>query len=167
MTIGAIVMMALTKVTGETFMATGLVVLFAWLTNVPGSLKDRVGGMLAFALGAIALTFISGQVGLALWPNVLGITVIGLLGTLLLAKGTRAYMVGYVLICWAIYSPFLIKSTSVENCVLAIMLGTGVLIACVSWVLLLNAKVLHRERLQSQRQDQLWISSLLIRLLLE
>jgi hypothetical protein len=128
-TIGFIVIMALTKLTGETWTATGLVVLLAWLTNVPGPLKDRINGMLVFGAGAIIITVISGQMGLALWPNIIAVSVVGVLGTLALARGTRAYMIGYALICWAIYAPFLVDSTSVTNCVVAILLGTGVLIA--------------------------------------
>ena len=126
--IGLIVIIVLMQMTGETWLATGLVAMLVWLTNVPGSLKDRVSGMLVFAAGAIAITFVSGQMELALWPNVIAILVVGLLGTLALAWGTRAFMVGWVLICWAIYAPFLIDSTSVVNCVLAILVGTGVLI---------------------------------------
>ena len=37
-------------------------------------------------------------------------------------------MVGWALICWVIYGPFLVATTSVENCLLAILAGTGVLI---------------------------------------
>jgi hypothetical protein len=128
-TIGFIVIMALTKLTGETWTATGLVVLLAWLTNVPGPLKDRINGMLVFGAGAIIITVISGQMGLGLWPNIIAVSVVGVLGTLALARGTRAYMIGYALICWTIYAPFLVDSTSVTNCVVAILLGTGVLIA--------------------------------------
>lgn len=126
--IGLIVMMVLTHLTGETWLATGLVAMFAWLTNVPGSLKNRISGMLVFAAGAVAITLVSGKMGLALWPNVIAVSVVGLLGTLALAWGTRAFMVGWVLICWAIYAPFLVDRTSVVNCVLAILVGTGVLI---------------------------------------
>ena len=65
---------------------------------------------------------------LTLWPNVLAIAAIGFAGTLALAWGTRAFMVGYALISWVIYGPFLIESTSVLNCLLAIVVGTGVLV---------------------------------------
>jgi hypothetical protein len=126
--VASLLVFGLMAVTGESWIATGLVVLFAWLTNVPGTLKDRVAGMVAFAIGAIALTYLSGWIGLDLWSNTIGIVVIGVLGTLALAHGTRAYMVGYVLICWAIYGPFLVASTSVMNCVGAIVVGTGAII---------------------------------------
>ncbi|MGI9530011.1 FUSC family protein [Lutimonas sp.] len=126
--IGGIVLFGLSVTTQESWMATGLSLLFAWLTNVPGSLKDRITGMTAFAIGAIVITIISGQIELSLWSNVAGIALIGFLGSILLIKGTRAFMVGYVLICWAIYSPFLISSTSVNNCILAIVVSVGILI---------------------------------------
>ena len=126
--VASLLVFGLMAVTGESWIATGLVVLFAWLTNVPGTLKDRIAGMVAFAIGAIALTYLSGWIDLDLWSNTIGIVVIGILGTLALAHGTRAYMVGYVLICWAIYGPFLVASSSVMNCVGAIVVGTGAII---------------------------------------
>lgn len=125
--IGLVVMLLLAHLTGEPFLATGLAALFAWMANVPGPLKNRLGGMLAFAVGAILITLVSGWIGLALWPNVIAIAVIAVLGTLALALGTRAFMVGFSLICWAIYGPFLIATTSVGNCLLAILAGTGIL----------------------------------------
>ena len=126
--VGLVVMIVLTSATGETWLATGFAAMLAWLTNVPGSLKHRIGGMLAFGVGAIAMTLVSGLMGLDLWLNVLAIAVVGLLGTYALSWGTRAYMVGWVVICWAIYGPLLVESTSVENCVLAILAGTGVVV---------------------------------------
>ena len=81
--------------------------------------------MAAFAAGAIAVTWFSGQIELSLWPNTIAITIIGFVATMALAWGTRAYMVGYAVICWAIYGPFLISSTSVANCVGAIIVGTA------------------------------------------
>ena len=121
--IAALIVFGLMAVTGESWTATGLVLLFAWLTNVPGSLRERLGGMLAFAVGAIAITVLSGWIGLDTWSNTIAVVVIGFLASLALAWGTRAYMVGYALICWAIYGPFMIESTSVMNCVLAIRTG--------------------------------------------
>ena len=126
--VASLLVFGLMAVAGESWIATGLVVLFAWLTNVPGPVKDRIAGMVAFAVGAIALTYLSGWIGLDLWSNTIAIIIIGILGTLALAHGTRAYMVGYVLICWAIYGPFLVASTSVMNCVGAIVVGTGAII---------------------------------------
>ena len=113
--LGVIIMMLLTSLTGESWLATGLVALFVWLTNVPGPLRSRTIGMLTFAAGAIVITLVSGLMGLLLWPNIIAIAVIGFLGTLALARGTRAFMVGFALICWGIYGPFLVESTSVSN----------------------------------------------------
>lgn len=126
--VASLLVFGLMAVTGETWIATGLVLLFAWLTNVPGPLKERIAGIVAFAIGAIALTYLSGWLGLSPLPNTIAIAIIGFVGTLALALGTRPYMVGYVVICWAIYGPFLVASTSVENCVGAIIVGTGAII---------------------------------------
>ena len=123
--ITALVVFGLMAITGESWIATGLILLFAWLTNVPGSLRDRLGGILAFAIGAIAITWLSGRIGLDLRQNTIAIIIIGFLATFAVAWGTRSYMVGYALICWAIYGPFMIASSSVMNCMLAILVGAG------------------------------------------
>ena len=39
--IGLIVMTVLVRLTGQSWLATGMVVLLAWLTNVPGRTADR------------------------------------------------------------------------------------------------------------------------------
>ena len=118
--------MLLQSLTGESWLTTGLIAMFVWLTNIPGPLKDRVGGMLSFAAVAAIMTVIFGQIGLEIWPNLIAISITAMVGTLALTLGMRAFMVGFALICWAIYGPFMIATTSVENCLLAILVGTGV-----------------------------------------
>ena len=125
---GLVIMLLLTQVTGESWLATTLAAMCAWLANVPGPLLNSIGGMLVFGVGAIAFTLLSGLIGLDMWPNVIAITLVGLLCTLGLAWGLRSFMVGWSLICWAIYGPFMVASTSVENCVAAVTFGTGIVI---------------------------------------
>lgn len=126
--IGLLVMLGLTELTGQPWLATALVAMFAWLANTPGPLPNRVGGMAAFAVIAAILTLFFGWIGLALWPNVITIAVVAFVGTAALLGGMRAFMVGFATICWAIYGPFLIATTSVANCLLAILAGTGIVI---------------------------------------
>ena len=45
---GLIIMLILTQLTGESWLATALVAMFAWMANYPGSLRDRSLGMLSF-----------------------------------------------------------------------------------------------------------------------
>ena len=127
-TVGMALMLVLVHMTGEPWLATALAALFAWLANVPGPLTNRVGGMLAFAAGAIVITLVSGQIQLDLWPNIVAVSSVGFLGTVALARGMRGFMVGFSLISWAIYGPFLVATTSVENCILAIVAGTSIVV---------------------------------------
>jgi hypothetical protein len=113
--VGLIVMLLLQSLTGESWLTTGLIAMFVWLTNVPGPIKDRVGGMISFAAVAAIMTVIFGQIGLEIWPNLITISIIAILATLALTLGMRAFMVGFALICWAIYGPFMVATTSVEN----------------------------------------------------
>lgn len=130
--IGLLVMLLIDHLTGESWLVTGLVVLFVWMANMPGSLKVRIGGMLSFAGAAIAITLLWAQIELSLWPNIAAIAVIGFAGTIALLWGMRAFIIGFSLICWTIYGPFLVATTSVWNCVLAIILGTGIMIVLTS-----------------------------------
>ena len=124
--VGLMIMLLLQTLTGESWLTTGLIAMFAWLTNIPGPIKHRVGGMLSFAAAAAIMTVMFGQIGLEIWPNVIAMLVIAVVGTLALALGMRTFMVGFSLICWAIYGPFMVATTSVENCLLAILVGTSV-----------------------------------------
>jgi hypothetical protein len=123
-----LIMMVLTHLTGETWLATAFAAMCAWLANTPGPLKARVGGMLLVAAASIALTLLSGWIALELWPNIVLIAGVTFLGTMGLAFGARGFMIGFSVICWAIYGPFLVAATSVENCIWAITLGAGVVI---------------------------------------
>ena len=132
-TMGVLVVFMLAAVTGESWMASGLAALLAWLTNVPGEFRHRIAGMIAFGLGGALITLLAGMIGLSVGTASVSIAVIGFIGTLALLCGTRPYMIGYSLICWAIYSPFLVSSSGVGNCVLAVLTGTGILIA-LNWI---------------------------------
>lgn len=125
---GLLVMVTLTHLTGESWLATALAAMFAWLANTPGPLLKRIGGMLVFAIAASALTLLSGKFLLNLWPNVFAMVIISFVCTLALSGGLRAFMVGWAVICWAIYGPFLVAGSSTENCLWAIAVGTGVVI---------------------------------------
>ena len=126
--LGLLVMLLLSELTGESWLATALVALFAWLANYPGNLRYRLLGMLAFALGAGSMTIVHGLIKVAVLPNVLLVMLVGFLGTFALIWGMRAFMVGYALICWAIYGPLMVSITSAGNCLLAIGAGTGILV---------------------------------------
>lgn len=125
---GFVIVLLLGEATGQSWFVSGLVLLFAWLTALPGKTSKRVGAVLIFGLASIALTLLSGLIGLELVSNVLAIAVVGFVGTLILVYGVRAFMVGYMIICWMIYGPFLIESTSVLNCVLAIIFACAVML---------------------------------------
>ena len=143
--LGLIIMMALERITGGSWITTALVALFVWLTNTPGPLKYRVLGMLVFSLGAATMTFLHGQTTATLWPTILIVMVIGFLGTIALIWGMRAFMVGYSLICWAIYSPLLVVSTSMANVLLAILAGSAILT-----LLNLVGEILQKDRKQEK-----------------
>ncbi len=149
--IGLLVVLLLAALTNQPWMATGLVMLFGWITDLPGALKQRVVGITAFGLGALVLTFLFGVFGTGLRAVTLLTFFAGLLGSLLLAKGMRPYLIGYVVICWAIYGPAMIDGTSLSNVLIAIVVGTCVLVALI-WA---GERVFPSDRSQEPAEEKL------------
>jgi hypothetical protein len=125
--IGVVVMMVIQNLTGESWMITSLIALFAWLVNVPGPLKDRIGGMLGFALGAILCTLLAAMIGPEMLSGIIALSVVGLLGTTAALWGTRAGMVGWAIIMYMIYAPSFVAGIGLEQTIFAIVIGVGVL----------------------------------------
>ena len=58
-----------------------------------------------FAVLAVASSIVAHVLGPRLWPNVATVFVFGCLGTIIMVYGDRSYMVGWVIILWAIIAP--------------------------------------------------------------
>ena len=125
--IGVVVLMLTEGLTGESWMITALVAVFAWLCNSPGPLKDRVGGMVAFTLGAILCTLLVYMIGPQKVHGIVALSVIGLLGTVAALWSTRAGMIGWAIIMYMIYAPSFVAGIGLEHTIFAILIGVGVL----------------------------------------
>jgi hypothetical protein len=90
-----LVMMLLTQFTDFDFLIILIAALLAWLTDVPGSTKTRISGMIAFAVAGIAMIWLAA----AVYEDVLLFTttmfVVAFVFTLPMAMSQRAYMVGW------------------------------------------------------------------------
>jgi hypothetical protein len=126
--IGVVVLMVFQNLTGESWMITGLVALFAWLANVPGPLKDRIGGMAGFALGAIFCALLVSMIGPQPQGGIIALSIIGLLGTIAALWGSRAGMVGWAIIMYMIYAPSFVAGIGLEHSIFAVLIGVGVLL---------------------------------------
>ena len=90
-----LVMMLLTQLTNFDFLIILIAAFLAWLTDVPGSTKNRVIGMIAFAVAGIATIWLAGAVyDNRLWFTV-AIFLIAFVFTLPMALSQRGYMVGW------------------------------------------------------------------------
>jgi hypothetical protein len=125
--VGVVVLMVAQNLTGESWMITGLVALFAWMANIPGPLKARIGGMVGFALGAMFCALLASMIGSQQLIGIIALSVIGLLGTAATLWGSRAGMVGWAIVIYMIYAPSFVAGIGLENSILAILLGVGVL----------------------------------------
>jgi hypothetical protein len=124
--IGVAILLLIENVTGASWITTALIALFAWLANVPGSLKDRIGGMIGFTLGAIFCTVLVFMIGPQLQLGIFALSVIGLLGTIAALWGSRSGMIGWAIIMYMLYAPSFVAGIGLENSLFAILIGVGV-----------------------------------------
>jgi hypothetical protein len=90
-----LVMMLLTQFTDFDFLIILIAALLAWFTDVPGSTKNRVSGMIVFAVAGIAMIWLAE----AVYDDALLFTatmfVVAFVFTLPMALSQRGYMVGW------------------------------------------------------------------------
>ena len=98
--VAVLVAMLLTRFTDFDFLLILITAFLAWLTDVPGTAKNRVLGMIAFAIAAVVMVWLAGSV----FPNVLWFTAamfaVAFAFTLPMAISQRGYMVGWSTILW-------------------------------------------------------------------
>ena len=125
--IGVVVLMVAQSLTGESWMITAMIALFAWLANIPGSLKARVGGMVGFTLAAILCNLLVFMIGPDPLGGLVALSVVGLLGTVAALWGVRAGMVGWAVIMYMIYAPSFVAGIGLEHSIFAVLIGVSVL----------------------------------------
>ena len=127
--VGIVIVFSLGHVIEFPTLVAGISALLAWLADVPGRRRDRVLGLLAFAIGAPILTVISAWVGTELLPQVVAISIVAFVGTLPMIKGQRSFMVGWSLTYWFLLAPlFHDPTTGVSITIYSLLLGTGIVI---------------------------------------
>ncbi len=115
----------LTGITGQPWLATGLVMLFAWMTDVSGKLSERLLGIGLFAVGSLVVTLVSELIQDDPLGNALFLGAVGFLASYAIKHGIRPYLVGYSVICWAIYGPAMVLATGLANTLLAVVVGSA------------------------------------------
>jgi len=127
--IGIVIVFSLGHVIEFPTLVAGISALLAWLTDVPGRRRDRVLGLVAFAIGAPILTVLSAWIGPDVMPQVVAISVVAFAGTLPMIKGQRPFMVGWSLIYWFLLAPlFHDASAGVSITIYSLLLGAGIVI---------------------------------------
>jgi hypothetical protein len=127
--VGIVIVFSLGHVIEFPTLVAGISALLAWLTDVPGRRRDRVLGMVVFAIGAPILTVLSAWVGTEALPQIVAISIVTFAGTLFMIKGQRAFMVSWSLIYWFLLAPlFHDPSASVSITIYSLLLGAGIVI---------------------------------------
>lgn len=129
---GVAIVIALSAVAEFSWFAAGLSALLTWLTNVPGLRRDRVGGVLVYIVGAVALVGLAHALRGTYWPWLVAMLVVAFLGTFAMIRGPRGFMVGWCLIAWFYAAPLLGAAEAPGELLAAHLLGSGVLLLLIA-----------------------------------
>ena len=127
--VGVLVMVLLTTFTEFDFIIILIAAFLAWLTDVPGTTRNRVGGMVIFALASVCTLWLAAIV----FSNVLwfaaAMFVVAFAFTLPMAISQRGYMVGWSTILWFFSIAPMTISGEVASITWDVLIGVGIVVA--------------------------------------
>jgi hypothetical protein len=101
----------------------GISVVLIWLSDVPGRLSHRLAGMAAFTAASILFSLVTHLLGDTFWPHAVALFCAAFLATAVMVFGTRAYLVGWVFIIWAIVAPLFEMTSDLGSIVTGLATG--------------------------------------------
>jgi hypothetical protein len=107
----------------------GIMALLIWISDVPGTLVERLRGMAACVAACVLFSILTYLLGGGFWPHVILLFIASFLGTAVLVLGTRAFLVGWVFIIWAIVAPLFQVIGDVESTLAGLVSGGAVVMA--------------------------------------
>ena len=123
-----LVMVLLTTFTEFNFLIILIAAFLAWLTDVPGTTRNRAIGMVIFGAAGVATLWLTAVV----FSNVLWFTiamfVVAFLFTLPMALSQRGYMVGWVTILWFFSIAPMTGSGDVTSIMWDLLIGVGIVV---------------------------------------
>lgn len=126
--IGILVVWWLTEAYGFISFVAGVSTLLAWLTDIPGQRRDRILGMVAYALLGVPLTLLGIQLATSPWLLIAATFIVAFVGTMPLARGSRLFMVGWVLIFWFLLVPLFEATEDPSQIVVSFLVGAAAVI---------------------------------------
>jgi len=127
--VGMLAVAILTRFTEFTFIVISIASLMAWLTDVPGTIRNRVLGMVGFALAAIGTLWLASIVHNNLIWFTLAMFVVTFIFTLPMALSLRGYMVGWVTILWFFSIAPMTTTGDIASMTWDVLIGVGIVVA--------------------------------------
>jgi hypothetical protein len=105
--IGVTVVIALSLFIDFSWMAVGMSALLTWLVNVPGPRRERFTNMILYLVIGAVLIGLAWALAGTYWPWMISMVVVAFLGTFVMIRGPRGFMLGWCLICLFYVAPLL------------------------------------------------------------
>jgi hypothetical protein len=105
--IGVSIVIALSLFIEFSWTAVGLSALLTWLVNVPGPRRERFKNIVLFIVIGAALIGLAWALAGTYWPWLISMVVVAFLGTFMMIRGMRGFMLGWCLICLFYVAPLL------------------------------------------------------------
>ena len=129
--IGVIILLIVSKFVEFPWFVVGISSLLAWIIDIMGTGRNRVGVILAYVVIGSVLTWFSNMLGEEYWPWLTFLFVVSFVGTLLLRYGSHLFMLGWSTIYWFLLMPTLYTLGSHQELMLSHLLGSGVVFGLV------------------------------------
>jgi hypothetical protein len=111
------------------YFITALAALLAWLTDAPGTTRNRALGIAAFGILGIPIAWIAAAIDTSEFWWVGAMFVISFVFTMPMALGVRPYMVGWSAILWFLYAPLFTSADETSTVIGTFLLGVGIVLA--------------------------------------
>ena len=111
------------------YFITSLAALLAWLTDAPGTTRNRSIGIAAFGTIGIPIVWIAAAIDTSEFWWVTAMFTIAFVFTMPMALGVRPYMVGWSVILWFLYAPLFTSTDDSPTVIGTFLLGVGIVLA--------------------------------------
>jgi hypothetical protein len=105
--IGVSIVIVLSLYIEFSWTAAGMSALLTWLVNVPGPRRERFNNMFLFIVIGAGLIGLVWALAGTYWPWLVSMVVVAFLGTFMMIRGSRGFMLGWCLICLFYVAPLL------------------------------------------------------------
>jgi hypothetical protein len=105
--IGVTIVIALSLFIEFSWTAVGMSALLTWLVNVPGPRRERFTNMILYIVIGTGLIGLAWALAGTYWPWLISMVVVAFLGTFMMIRGSRGFMLGWCLICLFYVAPLL------------------------------------------------------------